>query len=172
MQTWIPLHLNRSIVCRVVVLFGLLVALSSVAHAATGFITVTQTTPGYVTAALTTDSLIGNPFNFQVTTSPSGHEIQIVTGFGDTGLPVAPRVVQLGPLTTDGNYTVLWIEVIADDNGPPVGEQYAVSFQLKGGLLVVENAVAAIPTLGNTALIVLLLLVATLAFWRLRGATP
>lgn len=160
------LRLNSAIPIAVAVL---LLALPAATRAqANGFITISQGAPGFVTAELITDSLIGRPFNFLVTHSASGFEIQILTGFGDTGLPTVPRVVELGPLTADGAYTVTWIESYGADADHP-GEQYATAFQLQQGVLVKDvPAGVPIPTLANSALAGLILVLFAFGAKRLR----
>ena len=130
----------------------------------TGEVTFTQVSPGRVAVHLSCTCTSLNPYSFLVTVS--GSAIQIVTVFGDIGLPVTPRTVEVGPLP-DGPYSVTWIETVGHP-GVSIGEQFFGSFTLVRGALV--NDAAPIPANSPAVLTMLLSFIAITAFYRLKGA--
>jgi hypothetical protein len=145
----------------------LLVMLSdSASSQPSGTITVTQVSSGRVSLHLSCSCANRDPYDFLVTVSD--HAIQTVTVFGDTGLPVNPRTVTVGPLP-DGPYTVTWIET-SGQTGVSVGEQYSGSFTLVRGILL--DSAAAVPSNGPEILVMLLLFIGITASRSLKQARP
>jgi len=128
-----------------------------------GSITVAQVSPGRIALHLSCTCTFLNPHSFLVTVSDRA--IQIVTVFGDTGLPVTLRTVEVGPLS-DGPYSVTWIETVGHP-GVSIGEQYLGSFTLVRGVLV--DDAAPIPASSPAVFAMLFFLIAVTAFSRLNG---